>query len=72
MLGLFSFAIKNFVLSRRAVYDKNQSARREVSALPSLSKVRRMGAAHPHARNYKRWATHKASMRASCDSIEVI
>ena len=39
-------------------------------ALPSLSKVRRMGGAHPHARNYKRWATHKASMRASCGSIE--
>ena len=32
-------------------------------------KVRRRGTAHPHARNYKRWATHKASMRASCGCV---
>ena len=41
------------------------------TAPPSFSKVRRMGTAHPHARITRRRTTHRASMRASCDSIEI-
>ena len=56
----------SFVLSGSLVL--SQSAR--TTGRMTFSKVRRMGNAHSHARITKRMASHKAGMRASCDSIE--
>ena len=57
----------SFVLSGSLV--RNHPAR--TAGRMTFSKVRRMGNAHSHARITKRMASHKAGMRASCDSIEM-